>query len=98
MIVVAIIVMITAVASPNFLKSRQIARTQVCIQNLTKIESAKQMWAMQAGKKNGDLATPADLVGPLLFLKTAPECPAGGTYDYLTVGQSVTCTEQTHSL
>ena len=44
MIVIAIIGLISAIAIPNFVKTRTRAQTQVCIENLAQIESAKQVW------------------------------------------------------
>lgn len=98
MIVVAIIGLIVAIALPNFMKSRNQARKQVCIENLSQIESAKQLWGVEKGKKEGDVVTQADIVGPLLYMKTPPNCPAGGNYDFTTIGANAKCDIPGHTL
>ena len=98
LIVVAIIGMVTAIAIPNFIKTRKVASTQVCLENLAQIESAKQIWGVENGKPPTAAVTAADIVGPTLYIKRAPLCPAGGTYDYRTISISATCSEPGHSL
>ncbi|MEJ5167576.1 MAG: prepilin-type N-terminal cleavage/methylation domain-containing protein, partial [Arcobacteraceae bacterium] len=79
MIVVAIIGLILAIAIPSYLKTREVTYARTCAGNLRLIESAKQIWGMENGKKPTDIPTEADLVGPNLYLKEMPRCPAGGT-------------------
>ncbi len=98
MIVIAIIGMITAIALPNFLKTRTHARRQICIENLSQIESAKQMWGLEQGKKEGDVPGQSDLVGSTLYIKKMPDCPAGGTYSFQAIGVNATCTFTDHVL
>jgi prepilin-type N-terminal cleavage/methylation domain-containing protein len=98
MIVVAIIGLLAAIAIPNFTKSRTRAQAQVCTENLSKIESAKQIWAVENNKVDGDVPTTGDLVGPLLFLKQMPACPGGGTYQFNSVGTTATCSISGHTL
>jgi prepilin-type N-terminal cleavage/methylation domain-containing protein len=93
MIVVAIIGVILAIALPAFMKSRAQARRQICIENLSQIESAKQQWGLESGKKDGDPALESDIVGPTKYLKKSPQCPGGGTYDYKSIGTTTSCTE-----
>ncbi len=98
MIVIAILAMIIAIAVPNFLKSRTHARMQVCIENLSQIESAKQLWGLEAGKQDGEVPVESDLVGPSLYIKTMPQCPAGGAYSFNGIGANATCDIPGHSL
>jgi prepilin-type N-terminal cleavage/methylation domain-containing protein len=98
MIVVAIIGLLLAIAIPNFRKSRELAAYNVCLENMTQIEAAKQIWGMENGKKNGDVVTEADLVGTVSYLRVAPECPAGGTYSYANIGTNTSCTIAGHAL
>jgi prepilin-type N-terminal cleavage/methylation domain-containing protein len=98
MIVVAILGIILGLALPNFLKSRTQARRQVCIENLSQIESAKQIWGLENGKNEGDIPTESDLIGPTLYIKITPACPGGGTYDYQAIGVNATCTIEGHQL
>ena len=98
MIVVAIIGLLAAIAIPNFTKSRTRAQAQICMENLAKIESAKQVWSVENNKVDGDIPGTADLIGPLLYLKQMPACPAGGAYDFKSVGVTATCSAPGHTL
>lgn len=98
MIVVAIIGLLVAVAVPNFMKLREDARRRACIATLGKIEAAKQIWGLENQKHNGDTPVDTDLVPT--YLKTLPQCPGRGTYDYRPIGETATCSLATigHSL
>jgi prepilin-type N-terminal cleavage/methylation domain-containing protein len=98
MIVIAIMGLLAVIAIPNFIKHRLYAQKQVCIQNLSKIESAKQQWGLENGKTNGDTPATSDLCGPTLYLKEAPVCPAGGTYSLNAIGLSANCSTTGHTL
>jgi prepilin-type N-terminal cleavage/methylation domain-containing protein len=98
MVTVAIIGLVLGIAIPNFLKSRIQARKQACIENLNQIESAKQIWSVQNGKKEGDLVTQADIIGPSSYIRVMPLCPGGGNYDLTTVGNNAKCDQPGHSL
>lgn len=98
MIVVAILGILVAVAFPNYLKTRLAARKQLCIENLSQIDSAKQIWGVENGKKNGDVPTTDDLIGPASYIKRLPICAAGGTYDFQPIGTPPSCEVEGHSL
>ena len=98
MIVVGILGLIVALAITNFLKSRTQARKQICTENLSQIESAKQIWGVENGKQEGAIPAEADLIGPELYIKKTPECPAGGTYDFRAIGLDATCNFPGHTL
>lgn len=98
LVVVAIIGMILAIALPNFLKYRTYAQTQLCIENLSQIEAAKQQWGLETKKNTGDEPAVSDLVGPDKWIKSYPECPSGGSYTYQPIGTDATCTISGHSL
>lgn len=98
MIVVAIIALLVSIAIPNFRKSREVAQYNVCFENLKQIEAAKQLFGMESAKKNGDDVSESDIVGPALFIRKMPECPAGGTYSIGAIGANATCTIPGHSL
>ena len=98
MIVIAIIGLLAVMAIPNFLKHRTYAQKQVCVQNLSKIESAKQQWGLENSKTNGDVPSTSDLCGPTSYLKELPLCPAAGTYDFNAIGTNATCTITGHTL
>jgi prepilin-type N-terminal cleavage/methylation domain-containing protein len=97
LITVAIIGILVAVAMPNFVKSRTHARKQLCIENLSQIETAKQLWGLEKGKKDGDLPEDDDLFGPGKHMKAKPNCPGAGRYEVNAIGTIATCTEEGHS-
>ncbi len=77
MIVVAIIGLLMAIALPAFSKQRRNAQKSLCIDNLTQIESAKTMWALENKKGNGETPDESELFGPTAYVKKLPQCPAG---------------------
>ena len=93
MIVVAIIGLLAAIAIPNFVKARASAQKNTCIANLKQIAGAKDTWALEAKKGGSDVPVEADIYGATLFIKVAPTCPLGGTYDLLAVSVNPTCTK-----
>lgn len=98
MIVVAIIGILASVAIPSFVKARADAQQNTCIENLQKIEGAKQIWATEQRKPSGATPTTADLIGPTLYLKHSPECPSGGTYQFNYIGTNASCSVAGHVL
>jgi prepilin-type N-terminal cleavage/methylation domain-containing protein len=96
MIVVAIIGLLAAIAIPNFVKARQTAQRNACIQNLKQIDGAKEQWALESKQSQG---AAVDEAAVNAYIKGgAPTCPGGGTYSYNPVGQNPTCTVATHTL
>ncbi len=96
MIVVLIIGVLLAIAVPNFVKARETSRTKACVANLKQIDAAKEQWAMNNNKNDGDASVDADVDA---FIKGgAPSCPSGGTYTYQAVGTSPTCSQAGHAL
>jgi len=93
LIVVAIIGLLVTMAFPAYMKTRRQVSRQSCLENLRQIESAKQQWAMEKGKKQTDTVTKDDLFGEGLYIKKTPECGGGGTYDLKTVGVTTTCSQ-----
>jgi prepilin-type N-terminal cleavage/methylation domain-containing protein len=95
MIVVAIIGLLAAIAIPNFIKARQVSQKNACIANLKQIDGAVNTWALEQNKVNTNPILTDEIFGPTLYIKTVPSCPAGGTYNYSTVGDvagHVSCT------
>lgn len=87
MIVVAIIGLLGAIAVPNFTRSRRDAQKNTCINNLTQLDGAKQRWALEQGKTDGDTPTIPDLQGYLgRDTATAVEeicCPLDSTRSFV---------------
>src|ERR1700759_928241 len=87
MIVVAIIGLLAAIAIPNFIKARETARKNTCINNLRLIDGAIQQWALESNKNSGDnVSLPALSAylgrGGSGTINTAggTTCPSSGTY------------------
>jgi prepilin-type N-terminal cleavage/methylation domain-containing protein len=81
MIVVAIIGLLAAIAIPNFVRARQTAQTNACINNLRIIDSAKQQWALERGQQTSATPASSDIAPYLGRAGTAmPSEPLGGSY------------------
>jgi len=99
MIVVAIIGIIIAIAVPAFLRARENSRGQACQENLSKIDGAKEQYALEFKLSNGGTVTMAQLIDPpgatagqkQGYLKAQPACPSGGTYSVNAIGTNPTC-------
>src|SRR5689334_4217319 len=84
MIVVLIISILLAIAVPNFLKARETSRNKSCVSNITHIEQAKEQFAMETFKTDGDPVNMTDIVPS--YIKYEPNCPADGVYTPEPVG------------
>jgi prepilin-type N-terminal cleavage/methylation domain-containing protein len=89
MIVVAIIGLLAAIAIPNFIKARETARKNTCINNLRLIDGAIQQWALENSKNSTDTVALGSLTpylgrggtGAINGTGTgAVKCPSSGTY------------------
>ena len=97
MIVVAIIGLLAAIAIPNFVKARETAQTDTCINNLRVIDEAKQQWALEKGQQPTATPVSSDLV-PYLGRagNTMPSCPIGNTpYSINAMNTVPTCNNST---
>jgi prepilin-type N-terminal cleavage/methylation domain-containing protein len=100
MIVVLIIGILMAIAVPNFVRARETSRVNSCIATLKEIDGAKEQWAMDQHKNQGDPVLMTDIyaAGGGSYLKVNPVCPSGGTYTVNAVGTPPTCTVANHVL
>lgn len=92
MVVVFIIAILLAIALPNFTRARQTSSARACTKNLANISVAKEQYMMD--NHLGATATPPDLpvlCGPAAYIKKAPECPSGGTYEVNAFSADPTC-------
>ena len=85
MIVVAIIGLLAAIAIPNFVKARETARKNTCINNLRLIDGAKQTWALEANAAPASTPTEANI---------APYLGRGGTAWTTLKSAGVKCPDQ----
>jgi len=61
MIVVAIIGLLAAIAIPNFVKARETATANACINNMRQVDAAIQQWALEKVKATTEKVTEADV-------------------------------------
>jgi len=90
MIVVAIIGLLAAIAVPSFIKARNTAQQNACINVLRLIESGKEQAALTFKWVNGAEAT-TSIVNTYIKGNTTPSCPAGGSYTYNVIGTNPVC-------
>ena len=96
MIVVAIIGLLAAIAIPSFVRARTTSQTNACINNLRQMDGAKDQWAIENNKVDGDAVGTAD-ISP--YIKGGmPACPAAGSYAVTFVSADPTCTIAGHTL
>lgn len=87
----AAIVLLAAIALPNFTRARTTAKSNAIINNLRQIDSAKQQWALETHKSANDIPTLSDIT-PYLGRGNdqLPAAVAGETYSLGPVGESPT--------
>lgn len=89
--VVAVVGLLAAIAIPSFMKARESSQRNACLNNLSRIESAKKSAALEHNYKAGD-PIPEQAVAP--FLKNGCAglvCPRGGHYTINPLGQEPEC-------
>jgi len=94
MIVVLIIGVLLAIAGPNFNAAREKTYRRSCIENLNKMEIAKNCYMMDhnlGGSTPATTFTDAALYGTDGYLRAKPSCPGGGTYTINDGSTSPTC-------
>jgi len=95
MIVVAIIGLLAAIAIPNFVRARESAQANACINNLRQIDGAKQQWALEERALPNATSPDAELI---LYLGRSgtlalPVCPVGdAAYTIGAVNATPLCT------
>lgn len=78
MIVIAIIGIVVAIAAPTWVRARSQSRMKTCQENLSKLDSAKEQWALANNKTPGAQPLASDFVDPG-YLKAFPREPSGAT-------------------
>jgi hypothetical protein len=86
-----------AIAIPNFVKARDTAMMNACINNLRQIDAAKNQGALDSSKKPGDVPTAQDLK-PYLKNGVLPVCPSAGIYTIGAVSNAPTCSISGHQM
>src|SRR5436190_8045680 len=70
--VVALLLLISSFAIPNFVRSKSISASNVIVNNLRQIEAAKQQWAVDNNKSAGDQPTSQELAAYLRWQEGRP--------------------------
>lgn len=95
MIVVGIIALILAIALPTWMQQRRLAQGRACSENLSKINGAKEQYALENNLGVGGVVAETDLWDTTNtgLIKQEPECPSGGIYTIGGIGFNPTCTK-----
>jgi len=90
----------TASSSEGTAKSNTDAQSAAakCQENMSRIDGAKEQWALEYKKPNGSTVTWQNLLDPenssnsgTGYLKKEPSCPGGGTYSISAIGTNPEC-------
>ena len=87
-----LIPLLAAIAIPNFVRARNTAQKNACINNLRQINGAKQQWALENKKEDTDTPAQAE-VSHFIKGNQFPLCPAGGTYTINAMNTDPTCSK-----
>ncbi len=89
LIVVVIIGILAAIAIPAFVKSNQVSRMNMCVNNMRQIEQATDQAAQELGMITGE--TPGQDTVDAYIKGGTPACPSRGAYSYPAVGSNASC-------
>lgn len=89
--------LLAAIAVPNFVKARETAQKNACINNLRMIDSAKNQWALEKSKPANATPLNRDLT-PYFSGQQMPACPAGGRYTVGKLNITPKCSKSGHAL
>ncbi len=92
--------MAVAIAVPAFLRARENSRGRACQENLSKLDGAKEQYALEKRVPQGGKVDMGDLVGKpdgSGYLRRVPVCPSGGTYTLNPIGKNPECSIGTAS-
>jgi hypothetical protein len=85
------------VVIPNYIgpkRSGPVYKAYSCVNNLRQIDAAKQQWALENGKTNGDIIVTENDIRPYLGRGSEgniPQCPSGGKYTIGKLKEVPTC-------
>jgi len=89
--------LVAAIAIPSFIKARDTAQRNACINNLRMIDSGKEQAAL-AERWGDEDEVDVEVVNQYLKDKKTPICPQGGTYTYGKMNESPKCSIPGHSM
>lgn len=86
---IPVILILVAVALPNFVRARTTSCKNACVNNLRQIDGAKEQWALEKEVQPGAEVSETE-VGA--YIKGGwPSCPGGGVYTAGPIAQPPTC-------
>lgn len=94
--ILAVIVMAMIEPSTSSNRCKQMSPRSACINNLRQIDAAKEQWALENKKTDGDPIRKAEILQYINGGKIT--CPAHGIYTFGKVGAAPTCTIEGHTL
>lgn len=74
------------------------AAQNTCVNNLRQIEAAKEQWALENKKMNGDVVVVRDVLTYVHYPDAVTNCPAGGKVSFGPIGENARCTVPGHEL
>jgi len=80
MIAIATVVILTAVAIPNFVAYRDSSHVSVCKSNINAIVHACEMHYLTTGHVVTDIGSLCSKTKSGCYIRSVPVCPLGGTY------------------
>lgn len=96
-LIVLVIIVLAALALPNFFTARLTMSKNACFENLNAIAAAKEEYAARHKLQPGDTIHLTNL-GSSSFLKIIPTCPVDGQYQALMkVGEPPACSLEMHN-
>jgi hypothetical protein len=78
------------------LTAEGVQQALVCINQLRRIEGAKQQWALE-NRQPATITPAAEQIAPYLH-SDVPSCPTGGAYLLNSIAESPTCNQPGHTL
>jgi type II secretory pathway pseudopilin PulG len=88
-----VMAIVIAIAVPGWLRARSTGRMRACQENLSKIDGAKEQWALETNAQPGATPTEAELSnGNNNIIKNALVEPSGFDYVINPLGVDPTCT------
>jgi hypothetical protein len=88
---VILLPLMAAIAIPSFVKARDAAQAAICVSNMSQIEAAKQMAAMEHEHREGAVIPEAQLIEYVNAELSSLVCPREGTYTVNPVGTDPEC-------
>ncbi len=83
--------LVAAIAIPSFVKARDMAQHNTCMNNLRLLDAAKEQAALQHGFHEGMEVTAEHVASSLVNGFSGLVCPKGGRYDIMPIGQPPQC-------